>query len=102
MQSMRRALFAVVGVAAFAVVRTSCGCFGTPDTPPTATHVVVNLVVAAVGFAFATGRADSLQALVGDQPLAGLPLVLAVAACAWFGYLLLAVLPTVRSPRAAA
>ncbi|MEO6714313.1 MAG: MauE/DoxX family redox-associated membrane protein [Mycobacteriales bacterium] len=95
------AAFVVVALRRGGVV-SSCGCFGTPDTPPTVTHVGVTLAAASVGFAFATGGAHGLPTVVADQPLAGVPFVFALAACAWLGYLLLAVLPTVRRPRATA
>jgi len=84
------AVFVAVALARPGLVR-SCGCFGRPDTPPTAAHLVVNLAAAAVAAAVAViggGRLD-----VASQPLLGLPLVLLTAACAWFGYLALALLP---------
>lgn len=64
----------------------SCGCFGVPDTPPTATHAVLTAALAAVAVA-AVARPV--------PPAAGGPLLLGFAALlGWLGYLVLAVLPS--------
>lgn len=73
----------------------SCGCFGTPDTPPSPLHLVVNIAFAATAALTAAGSAPSLPAALSGQPLWGLPLLAATAACAWLAYLALSVLPTV-------
>lgn len=83
-------------------VVSSCGCFGTPDTPPTGLHVAVNVAAALASVGFALSGARALPHVVGDQPLAGVPFLLTTAICGWLGYLLLAVLPTVHGRRAAA
>jgi hypothetical protein len=59
---------------------SSCGCFGTPDTPATWLHAAVNAflaVSAAVIAADAPG--GTIVAILGRQPLRGVPLVLAAA-----------------------
>lgn len=60
-------------------VLATCGCFGTPDTPATRFHVVVDLALGAaavvVGGAGAGSGAGDLVVLLGRQPLDGAPLV---------------------------
>jgi hypothetical protein len=89
-----------VGFTAFVVlartrdgVVSSCGCFGTPDTPPTRSHIVVTglLALGAAGAALApAGPAWHLA----DNPGQGLALLLLTGVCVGFAYLALAVLPT--------
>lgn len=55
-----------------------CGCFGTTNTPPTLTHVGVNLLAALVAGLAATGRVDSVVEVVAAQPAAGIPYLAAV------------------------
>ena len=79
---------------------SSCGCFGEPDTPATPIHVVLDLAAAAVALAVAVGGGSDWRAVLGDQPLAGLPFVVLTVTSAYLGYVVLTVLPTV-SRRAA-
>ena len=74
--------FAAVAAALRARAAT-CGCFG-EASPVTGTHLVVNVVVAAVALvAAAAGDVPSLGAVVGDTPAAGAPyLVLMIALAA--------------------
>jgi hypothetical protein len=95
------AVFVVVAMRRGGVV-SSCGCFGRADTPPTPTHIAINLGAAAVSLGAAFGVAPSLASVLATQPLAGLPFLLITAVCGWFGYLIFAVLPTVRRPGATA
>ena len=66
----------------------SCGCFGTPDTPATVLHVVINggLAISAVVVAL-VGPTGSIASILSAQPLHGIPLVAASALCGWFTYL---------------
>jgi hypothetical protein len=66
---------------------SSCGCFGRPDTPPTRTHLVVVLGLAAAALAAAatSGSAPVLEA--------GVPLVLVAAVGAGLAWATLSVLP---------
>lgn len=82
--------FVTVALARPGLVR-SCGCFGRPDTPPTAAHLLVNLAAAGVAAAVAVNGGGRLE--LAGSPLSGLPLVVLTLACAWFGYLALALLP---------
>ncbi|MGH9297636.1 MAG: hypothetical protein ACRDZP_06615, partial [Acidimicrobiales bacterium] len=73
-------------------VLATCGCFGTPDTPPTLTHAALNLGIAAASVFVAATAASSLagsstsvlQLLrLEHSPLAGVPLLAAAAVSAW-------------------
>ena len=79
---------------------SSCGCFGTPDTPATMLHVVVNigLAVAAASVAVA-GPTGSILSILARQPGHGLPLVVASAVCAWLTYLAISVLAGLQAVR---
>jgi len=78
-------------------VLASCGCFGKADTPPTTTHVVVTAALAGVAGAVAVRPLGPVPDLLAGSPLGGLALLLATAAVAATGYLVLAVLPLVRA-----
>ena len=66
----------------------SCGCFGTPDTPATRTHVVVTLAFAvSAAVVAASGLSDWLPTLLAHQPWHGVPVVLLGLLCAWLAYL---------------
>lgn len=79
-------------------VLASCGCFGKADTPPTATHVAVTAALAAVAAAVASQPLGRVDELLAAQPGHGLPLLVATAAVAVTGYLVLALLPLLSSP----
>lgn len=71
----------------------TCGCFGTPDTPPTALHAAVDggLGAAAVVTAVGAGAgARTVVTVLSGEPWHGVPLLLAAAACAWLAGLCLA------------
>jgi hypothetical protein len=78
----------------------SCGCFGTPDTPATALHAVVDLglAVAAVAVAVAAPT-GSLVSILAAQPLHGVPLVLVSAIGAWLTYLVVSLLAALQAAR---
>ena len=66
----------------------TCGCFGTPDTPATRTHVVVTLGCAASAIVLAaSGLSGWITPLVAGQPWRGVPLVLLGLLCAWLAFL---------------
>jgi hypothetical protein len=78
----------------------SCGCFGTPDTPATAVHVVVDLALALSAVWIAVdGQTDSLRSLLGAQPLDGVPLLAASGLCAWLTFLVVSTLSQVEAAR---
>jgi Methylamine utilisation protein MauE len=75
-------------------VLATCGCFGTPDTPPTRTHVVVNLALAGCAATVsAAGSSSSLGSYLVRQPFSGAPLMVLCALCTWLVFLLLVDLP---------
>jgi hypothetical protein len=78
----------------------SCGCFGTPDTPATALHAVVDLGLAAAAVAVAVAApTGSIVSILAAQPLHGLPLALVSAIGAWLVYLVVSVLAQLRAAR---
>ena len=75
----------------------SCGCFGQAEAPVTRLHVVLNAVAAitaAAAIAWPTGDA---AAVLGDQPLAGLPFLVLTALAGWLWYVMLEVIPDLQS-----
>jgi hypothetical protein len=73
---------------------SSCGCFGTPDTPPTSVHVLVTISASALALATAVGHPTGpLLDALADMPLLGLPFLLVTGCCVWFAYAAVAVLP---------
>jgi Methylamine utilisation protein MauE len=58
---------------------SSCGCFGTPDTPATWLHAVINLFLAASSLVIAVNPpGGNIAHILSGQPLHGVPLILAV------------------------
>lgn len=86
---------------------STCGCFGEPDTPATASHMVACLALAAVGLAAAaTGPvapvALALARSLASDPTGGPALVVLLGALTYALYVLMALLPrTVAARRAA-
>jgi hypothetical protein len=72
---------------------SSCGCFGKADTPPTMSHVVVNVAAAALAVVAAVRPARSPVGELVHSPAAGVPFALLVAVVAVLGYLALAEWP---------
>lgn len=75
-----------LGFAAFVAVAlrrrlplASCGCFGRPDTPPSLTHVVVNVAAAAAAIAWASGATAAIPVTLSHQSWRALPLCLGAA-----------------------
>jgi hypothetical protein len=80
----------------------TCGCFGRPDTPPTALHLIIDLGLAAAGGAVvATGaRGDgTLATHLAHQPGAGLPLLFVSAVGLWLTALALSSLSALTGVR---
>jgi hypothetical protein len=76
----------------------SCGCFGQPDTPPSAVHLVANLVAAATLLVAAAGDMPHPSDVIADQPWHGVPFLMLVAISIELAYLVLTVLPAVLVP----
>jgi hypothetical protein len=72
----------------------TCGCFGRPDTPPTAVHLIVNLVLGtgALAVAVSASGGGTLSAALAHQPWAGLPLLFVSAVGLWLTALALSAL----------
>jgi hypothetical protein len=98
---------AFAGVVAYARSKggalASCGCFGTPDTPATYTHVVMDLLLAtsALISAWTGPRAGWIMTVLARQPLRGAPLLLLTVAGTAMTYLTLSALARLRAVRLA-
>jgi hypothetical protein len=81
-------------------VLASCGCFGTPDTPPTRAHAALTATAAVAAAAVALDPVGGVAAALSTQPGGGVPLLAVTAAVAATAYAVLAVLPrlVVRRP----
>jgi methylamine utilization protein MauE len=81
----------------------SCGCFGTPDTPATNLHVVVDAGLAAAALAVAigapAGAGRSMSTLLWREPWHGVPLVITAAVGAWVLVHVLSTLPRLQAVR---
>jgi hypothetical protein len=78
----------------------SCGCFGTPDTPATLLHAVINLGLAGAAIAVAVaGPSGTIVSILSTQPAHGLPLVLVSALCVWLTFLAISVLGALQAAR---
>ena len=63
---------------------SSCGCFGTPDTPATWLHTLINVFLAASSAAVAVDEpGGNIVTVLRSQPWHGVPLLLAVLVGAW-------------------
>lgn len=71
----------------------SCGCFGRTDTPPSPSHVAINVLAAGSGMWLMFSDSGDLVTTLADQPLGGVPYVGFVAVGVYALYLLLAELP---------
>jgi len=79
----------------------SCGCFGTPDTPATLVHIVVNAVLALSAVAVAVAApSGTLVTVLARQPGHGVPLVAVSALAGWLIYLAVSVLAALQAARA--
>jgi hypothetical protein len=83
-------------------VLATCGCFGTPDTPPTRLHVVVNVLLGGAALVVAAGPpGGALPSVLAGQPLLGAPLVAGAALLAALALAAMAQLARVQAVRAA-
>jgi hypothetical protein len=96
---------AFAGVVAYARSRggalASCGCFGTPDTPATLVHVVVDLALAIAATLLATSAPTegTILTALGHQPFDGVPLLVISAVGVWLSYLTLSMLAALEAAR---
>ena len=75
---------------------TSCGCFGSAETPPSRIHLVANLASAAA--AFGAAGWDGLVATLEGRAGVGVALMILVVVGTYAVYLLLVVLPILLAP----
>ena len=93
------------GVVAYARRRggplATCGCFGRPDTPPTAVHLVLDLALAGAAAAVAVGAPGdgALATQLAHQPGAGVPLLFVSAVGLWLTALALSALAALTAAR---
>jgi Methylamine utilisation protein MauE len=81
-------------------VLATCGCFGSPDTPPTVPHAVVDLGLCAGGVGVAVAGASGTIATVLDhQPFDGVPLVAASVLTAGLAFAVLSPLARLNALR---
>lgn len=76
---------------------STCGCFGAPDTPPTAVHLFLNLAAAGVATAVAVTGAQTTT-LEGSL-LLRVAFIGSTLATVWLAYVALAVLPKLQATR---
>lgn len=76
---------------------SSCGCFGKADTPPSLTHVIVNVAAALVAVGVAVDPVGGIADIVGDQPLVGTPFLVLLAVGVYLTFLVLTLLPRTLS-----
>jgi uncharacterized protein YjeT (DUF2065 family) len=80
----------------------TCGCFSTPDTPATRTHVALTLGFAVSAAGVAAGvSAGWITHVLGDEPWRGVPVALLGVLCAWLAYLAMTRLATLGATRRA-
>jgi hypothetical protein len=81
----------------------SCGCFGTPDTPATLVHVVVDLALAGASLVVALHglTSGSIVSVLAHEPLHGWSMVVVTGVGAWLTYLTLSVLGALQAARLA-
>ena len=72
---------------------SSCGCFGKADTPPSRTHIFVDVAAALVATAVAIDPVGGIPDVMADQPLLGLPFLLLVVVGVYLTFLVLTLLP---------
>jgi hypothetical protein len=79
----------------------TCGCFGRPDTPPTALHLVIDGALAAVAVvvAFDAPQQGTLATQLAHQPWSGVPLLFVSAVGLWLTALALSALAALTAAR---
>jgi methylamine utilization protein MauE len=79
---------------------SSCGCFGRPDTPPTAIHVAVDAAAAVTAVGMALGSGPRLPDGLSDHPSLAILFVVVVAAGAFLVFIVLTTLSSAAAARA--
>lgn len=82
--------------------QASCGCFGGTDSPVTAIHVVLNVIIAAAVAATIASPVPDVAATAADTPGAGLPFAILVVLLAWVLQVAFTTLPALQGAERAA
>jgi hypothetical protein len=79
----------------------TCGCFGRPDTPPTAVHLLLNVALAVIAtIVAATAPASgTLFTQLAHMPWAGVPLLFVSAVALWLSLLAMSALGALEGAR---
>jgi hypothetical protein len=78
----------------------TCGCFGTPDTPASGLHALLDAGIGAAAVAVAVARHHgTITSVLAHQPFHAVPLLLASAASTWLVALAMSGLPRLRAAR---
>ena len=82
---------------------STCGCFGTPDTPPTGVHLGLNLAAAGVALAVAltgsgAGGLGEVASMDGSV-LLRVAFLASTAVSVWLAYVALTLLPKMQAAR---
>jgi len=89
--------FAFAAFVVVALVRhtplASCGCIGKTDSPPSLTHVVVDVIAGVCALAVWADPGPDLPAQISAQPLLGIPYVVLLLTGVVLAFLVLARLP---------
>jgi hypothetical protein len=81
-------------------VLSTCGCFGSPDTPPTVLHGALDALVSAGALLVAVDwSGGGVTSVLGHQYLDGVPLVVASAIAAWLAFLVMSPLARLQALR---
>jgi methylamine utilization protein MauE len=72
---------------------SSCGCFGTTDTPPSWLHVAADLLAAVAGLAV-LGTPRAVLDVAAGTPFLGIPFAVGLGLAAYLAALTLTTLPT--------
>jgi hypothetical protein len=80
---------------------SSCGCFGSPDTPPGVGHVILDLAATVVAFATALDPPGPWVGMTGTGPATVVPFLMFSGATVYLMYAIVNILPQ-RPPRAPA
>ena len=81
-------------------VLSTCGCFGSPDTPPTVLHGALDAVVGVSALLVALDwPGGGMVSFLGHQYFDGVPLLVASAVGAWLAFLVMSPLARLQALR---
>jgi hypothetical protein len=81
-------------------VLSTCGCFGSPDTPPTVLHAALDALVGVAALLVAIDwPGGGVTSVLGHQYHDGIPLLAASATAAWLAFLVMSPLARLQALR---